>query len=158
MMFASLQLQQEHGRYEKGKHKAATIFKDIGHYFEEKYQKKRKLHQQAFKEWETNLGHMTELDAMYQYMKLARGLATYGIVMFAVGVVVPGKREKQPELVGVAKAEVLRMDYKTRAIKERWPYMMIRRWAATNDMFTLDFGHKRDTYYNVSFRVWSVFV
>jgi hypothetical protein len=47
--------------------------------------------------------------------------------MFAVGVVVPGKKEKQPELVGVAKSEVVRMDYKTRAILERWPYMMIKR-------------------------------
>ncbi len=80
--------------------------------------------------------------------KLARGLATYGVVMFAVGVVVPGKKDKQPELVGVAKSEVMRMDYKTRAILERWPYMMIKRWAATNAMFTLDFGEKRENYYN----------
>lgn len=148
MMFASLQLQQEHGKYEKGKHKAAVVLKDVPHFFEEKYHKKKKVHQQAMKEWEANLSHMTELDAMYQYMKLARGLATYGIVMFAVGVVVPGKRDKQPELIGVAKDEVMRMDYKTRAILERWPYMMIKRWAATNDMFTLDFGEKREQYYN----------
>ena len=145
--FCALQLQQEQGRFNSQKHKQSTLFKEIDHFFEEKYQKKKKMHSKAFEEWK-NLGAMTELDAMYQYMKLARGLATYGVVMFAVGVVVPGKKEKIPELVGVAKSEVLRMDYKTRAIKERWPYMMIKRWAAANDMFTLDFGHKRETYYN----------
>ncbi len=148
VMFAALQLQQENGKFNEAKHKPAAVYKEIDHFFEEKYQKKKKLHQSAWDEWKNNLGHMTELDAMYQYMKLARGLATYGIVMFAVGVVVPGKKEKQPELVGVAKSEVVRMDYKTRAILERWPYMMIKRWAATNDMFTLDFGEKRDKYYN----------
>jgi hypothetical protein len=51
-------------------------YKEIDHFFEEKYQKKKKLHQQAWDEWKNNLGNMTELDAMYQYMKLARGLAT----------------------------------------------------------------------------------
>ena len=146
--FCALQLQQENGRFAADKHKPAVVFKEIDNYFEEKYQKKKKMHQLALDEWKNNLSGMTELDAMYQYMKLARGLATYGVVMFAVGVVVPGKREKQPELIGVAKTEVMRMDYKTRAILERWPYMMIKRWAATNDMFTLDFGEKRATYYN----------
>lgn len=123
------------------------MFKEIDHFFEEKYQKKKKMHTSALEEWK-NLGNMTELDAMYQYVKLARGLQTYGVVMFAVGVVPPGKREKVPEMLGVAKTEVLRMDYKTRAIIERWPYRMIKRWAATNDMFTLDFGDRRETYYN----------
>jgi hypothetical protein len=146
MMFAAVQLQQENGKYDKAKAKGAM--KDVAHFFEEKYHKKKKLHNQALKEWETNCSHMTELDAMYQYIKLARGLATYGIVMFPVGIVVKGKRDKQTELIGVAKKEVLRMDYKTRAIIERWPYMMIKRWAATNDMFTLDFGHKRENYYS----------
>jgi hypothetical protein len=51
-------------------------YKEVDHFFEEKYQKKKKIHQSAMDEWKTNLGSMTELDAMYQYMKLARGLAT----------------------------------------------------------------------------------
>ncbi len=66
--FAALQLQQENSKFNDAKHKPAVIFKEIDHFFEEKYQKKKKLHQAAFDEWKNNLGNMTELDAMYQYM------------------------------------------------------------------------------------------
>ena len=45
-----------------------------------------------------------------------------------------------PRLLGVTKDSVLRLDEKTKEILKTWPLTTVRRWAASPNVFTLDFG------------------
>ena len=54
-----------------------------------------------------------------------------------------------PRLLGVTKDSVLRLDEKTKEILKTWPLSTVRRWAASPNVFTLDFGDYQDQYYSV---------
>ena len=54
-----------------------------------------------------------------------------------------------PRLLGVTKDSVLRLDEKTKEILKTWPLTTVRRWAASPNVFTLDFGDYQDQYYSV---------
>ncbi|VDL98331.1 unnamed protein product [Schistocephalus solidus] len=51
-----------------------------------------------------------------------------------------GRNKLVPRLFGVSKESVMRVDEKTKEILETWPLTRVRRWAATANLFTLDFG------------------
>ena len=44
---------------------------------------------------------------------------------------------------------MLRLDEKTKEILKTWPLTTVKRWAASPNVFTLDFGDYQDQYYSV---------
>lgn len=92
---------------------------------------------------------LSELDAKALYAKSARALDTYGVTFFLVKEKMPGKNKLVPRLLGVTKDSVLRLDEKTKEILKTWPLTTVRRWAASPNTFTLDFGDYSDQYYSV---------
>lgn len=60
-----------------------------------------------------------------------------------------GKNRLVVRLLGVTKDSVLRLDEKTKDILKTWPLTTVRRWAASPNVFTLDFGDYQDQYYSV---------
>ena len=60
-----------------------------------------------------------------------------------------GRNRLVPRLLGVTKDSVLRLDEKTKEILKTWPLTTVRRWAASPNVFTLDFGDYQDQYYSV---------
>jgi len=51
-----------------------------------------------------------------------------------------GKNRLVPRLLGVTKDSVLRLDENSKQILKTWPLTTVRRWAASPNVFTLDFG------------------
>jgi len=82
-------------------------------------------------------------------VKLARGLPTFGVHFFLVKEKQKGRNKLVPRLLGVTKDSVLRLDEKTKEILKTWPLTTVRRWAASPNVFTLDFGDYQDQYYSV---------
>lgn len=60
-----------------------------------------------------------------------------------------GKNKLVPRLLGVTKESVLRLDERTKEILKTWPLTTVRRWGASPNTFTLDFGDYSDQYYSV---------
>ena len=60
-----------------------------------------------------------------------------------------GKNRLVPRLLGVTKDSVLRLDENTKVILKTWPLTTVKRWAASVNVFTLDFGDYQDQYYSV---------
>lgn len=60
-----------------------------------------------------------------------------------------GKNKLVPRLLGVTKDSVLRLDERTKEILKTWPLTTVRRWGASPNTFTLDFGDYSDQYYSV---------
>jgi talin len=54
-----------------------------------------------------------------------------------------------PVLLGVTRDSVMRLDEETKEILKIWPLTTLRRWAASPNSFTLDFGDYADAYYSV---------
>lgn len=115
---------------------------------------------------------LSEIEAKVAYVKTARSLSTYGVTFFLVKVKkwdcfdwivtflnqwwisslqekMKGKNKLAPRLLGVTKDSVLRLDERTKEILKVWPLTTVRRWAASPNTFTLDFGDYSDQYYSV---------
>ena len=60
-----------------------------------------------------------------------------------------GKNKLVPRLLGITKDSVLRLDAKTKEIQKTWPLTTVRRWGASPNTFTLDFGDYADQHYSV---------
>jgi PTB domain (IRS-1 type). len=69
--------------------------------------------------------------------------------MLSVQEKMKGKNKLVPRLLGVTKDSVLRLDEKTKEILKTWPLTTVRRWGASPNTFTLDFGDYSDQYYSV---------
>lgn len=54
-----------------------------------------------------------------------------------------GRNKLVPRLLGVTKDSVLRLDERTKEILQTWPLTTVRRWCASPNTFTLDFGDYR---------------
>uniref|UniRef100_A0A0R3TMN8 FERM domain-containing protein n=1 Tax=Rodentolepis nana TaxID=102285 RepID=A0A0R3TMN8_RODNA len=83
---------------------------------------------------------LSEKDAKVRYIQVCRSLPTYGITFFLIKEKLPGKNKLVPRLFGVSKESVMRVDENTKEILQTWPLTRVRRWAATANLFTLDFG------------------
>lgn len=92
---------------------------------------------------------LSEIDAKVLYTKTARELPTYGVTFFLVKEKMNGKNKLVPRLLGVTKDSVLRLDERTKEILVSWPLTTVRRWGASPNTFTLDFGDYANQYYSV---------
>lgn len=112
------------------------------------YTKVKNIEKKIFAEHRKHVS-TSELDAKVLYVKTARSLPTYGVSFFLVKEKMTGKNKLVPRLLGVTKDSVLRLDEKTKEILKTWPLTTVRRWGASPNTFTLDFGDYADQYYSV---------
>ena len=61
-----------------------------------------------------------------------------------------GKNKLVPRLLGLSRDSIMRVDEKTKEVIKSWPLSTVRRWAASPNSFTLDFGDYAEEYYSVS--------
>ena len=54
-----------------------------------------------------------------------------------------------PLLLGVTRESILRLDYNTKEIKESFPLTQIKRWAASDRIFSVDFGSFKEKNFSV---------
>lgn len=144
--FAGIQCQIQFGDHIEAKHKAG--FLDLKEFLPKEYCKIKGVEKRVFAEHKKVYG-LNELDAKVKYTALARSLKTYGVTFFLVKEKMKGKNKLVPRLLGVTKESVLRLDEKTKEILKTWPLTTVRRWAASPNTFTLDFGDYSDQYYSV---------
>ena len=64
-----------------------------------------------------------------------------------------GKNRLVPRLLGITKEKVMRVDEKTKEVIQEWQLTTVRRWAASPNSFTLDFGDYSESYYSVQTQV-----
>ncbi|XP_063370870.1 talin-1 [Cydia amplana] len=144
--FAGIQCQIQFGDHKEDKH--TTGFLDLKEFLPGSYVKVKGAEKKVFKEHKRHAG-LSELDAKVLYTKNARDLPTYGVAFFLVKEKMKGKNKLVPRLLGVTKDSVLRLDEKTKEILQTWPLTTVRRWCASPNTFTLDFGDYSDQYYSV---------
>ncbi|XP_052124986.1 talin-1 isoform X3 [Frankliniella occidentalis] len=144
--FAGIQCHIQFGDHNEQKHKPP--FLDLKEFLPQSYCKQKGIEKKIFAEHRNHVG-ISELDAKVQYTKTARALKTYGVTFFLVKEKMKGKNKLVPRLLGVTKDSVLRLDERTKEILKTWPLTTVRRWGASPNTFTLDFGDYSDQYYSV---------
>lgn len=144
--FAGIQCHIQFGDHNEQKHKPP--FLDLKEFLPQSYIKVKGVEKKIFAEHRKHIG-LSELDAKVVYTKTARDLSTYGVTFFLVKEKMKGKNKLVPRLLGVTKDSVLRLDEKTKEILKTWPLTTVRRWGASPNTFTLDFGDYSDQYYSV---------
>ncbi|XP_068208058.1 talin-2-like [Palaemon carinicauda] len=144
--FAGIQCQIQFGDYKENKHKPG--FLDLKEFLPQCYVKTKGIEKKVFNEHKLFSGK-SELEAKVIYVGQARSLKTFGVTFFLVKEKMAGKNKLVPRLLGITKDSVLRLDEKTKEILKTWPLTTVRRWAASPNTFTLDFGDYSDQYYSV---------
>lgn len=144
--FAGIQCHIQFGDHNESKHRPG--FLDLKEFLPQSYTKVKGIEKKVFAEHKKHVG-LSELDAKVLYTKTARSLKTYGVTFFLVKEKMKGKNKLVPRLLGVTKDSVLRLDEKTKEILKTWPLTTVRRWGASPNTFTLDFGDYSDQYYSV---------
>jgi talin len=122
------------------------------------YKSKKKLpdlEKDVAKEWKRKVG-LTELNAKYRFLQTCRSLPTWGITHWRVEEKVITKKNAPPKWVpiriGITRKTVLLLDEKTFEILKEWPIIKIKRWSASDQSFTLDFGDWEDEYFTCKTR------
>ncbi|XP_073240951.1 talin-like [Porites lutea] len=144
IQLAAIQIQVQFGDFEDAKYK----FIDLKEFLPKEYVKSKSIDKKIKEEHKKVSGH-DELQAKYRYVQLCRGLKTYGVTFFLVKEKMKGKNKLVPRLLGVTKESILRVDEKTKEVMKTWPLTTVRRWAASPNSFTLDFGDYLESYYSV---------
>ncbi|XP_060579795.1 talin-1-like isoform X4 [Ruditapes philippinarum] len=146
IMFAGIQCQIQFGDHDDHKHKPGLF--ENKEFLPKEYCKVKGIEKKIFLEHKKWSGY-SERDAKVKYTQQCRALKTYGITFFLVKEKVKGKNKLVPRLLGINKESVVRVDEKTKEIMKTWPLTTVRRWAASPNSFTLDFGDHADQYYSV---------
>lgn len=89
---------------------------------------------------------MSRFDAMSNYVNRCRKLETYGVTFFLVKERQRGKSKLLPKLFGVSKSSCISVDPKTKKTDQTWQLEHIKKWAASNNSFILDFGEHHPMY------------
>lgn len=145
--FAGIQAQSQLGDYVEGK-TSRPGYLNLKDYLPADYAKVKQVERKIFAEHKKYYG-LNELEAKAKYVGEARSLPTYGVTFFLVKEKVPGKNKLVPRLLGITKDCVMRVDADTKGILKTWPLTTVKRWAASMNSFTLDFGDYSDSYYSV---------
>ncbi|CAD7082909.1 unnamed protein product [Hermetia illucens] len=144
--FAGIQVHIQFGPHNEQKHKPG--FLDLKDFLPQSYVRVKGIEKKLFAEHRRHFD-LSEIDAKVLYTKTARELPTYGVAFFLVKEKMSGKNKLVPRLLGVSKDSVLRLDERTKEILKTWPLTTVRRWCASPNTFTLDFGDYADSYYSV---------
>ncbi|XP_064596457.1 talin-1-like [Liolophura sinensis] len=146
IMFGGIQCQIQFGDHVEHKHKPG--FLELKEFLPKEYVKVKGIEKKIFVEHKKFVS-LSEVEAKVKYTHLCRSLKTYGITFFLVKEKMKGKNKLVPRLLGITKESVVRVDEKTKEILKTWPLTTVRRWAASPNSFTLDFGDYSDRYYSV---------
>ncbi|XP_023303329.1 talin-1 isoform X3 [Lucilia cuprina] len=144
--FAGIQTHIQFGPHNESKHKPG--FLDLKDFLPQSYVRVKGIEKKIFAEHKKHVD-LSEIDAKVLYTKTARELPTYGVTFFLVKEKMNGKNKLVPRLLGVTKDSVLRLDERTKEILVSWPLTTVRRWGASPNTFTLDFGDYANQYYSV---------
>ncbi|KAI8799801.1 hypothetical protein BJ742DRAFT_115886 [Cladochytrium replicatum] len=144
--FAALQCQIQFGNHEPDKHKHGYI--KTREFLPEEFAKSKEAEKKIWSE-HRKLQGLTELNGKFRYVQLSRSLRTYGITFFKVKERVPKKSKLITVLLGVTRSSLMRVDADTKETLKEWKLTQLRRWAATPNNFTLDFGDYSNTFYSV---------
>ncbi|XP_062512011.1 talin-like [Corticium candelabrum] len=148
IQFAALNCQIVFGNYDAVKHKPGYISEDLKNYLPKEYTKVKGIERRIFQEHAKFTG-MSQLNAKYRYIQLCRSLKTYGVTFFLVKEKMKGKNRLVPRLLGITRESIMRVDERTKEVLKTWPLTTVRRWAASPNSFTLDFGDYSESYYSV---------
>ncbi|CAF0858226.1 unnamed protein product [Rotaria sordida] len=146
VQFAGLQCQIQFGDYQESKHKPNIL--DVREFLPKEYAKTKGVEKRIFQEHKKYHG-LSDLDAKLKYTQLCRSLRTYGVTFFLVKEKMSGKNKLVPRLLGVTKESIVRVDERTKDFLEVWPLTHVKRWTASPNTFTLDFGDYATAYYSV---------
>lgn len=113
------------------------------------YIKKKDAEKKIYADHNKLLG-ISQINSKNRYVQLSRSLKTYGYTFFLVKERTPKDKNKLIAcLLGVTKQTIVRVDSETKDIIQQWQLTQLRRWAASPNSFTLDFGDYADAYYSV---------
>lgn len=140
------QVQATHGNHDPNKHKPG--FLDLNKIVPLMWRKDKKLEKDILKEHQKLVG-TSDIQAKFRYVQIVRSLKTYGITFFDCMEQPKGKKKGERMLLGITRDKIVRMNFETREIFKEWPIEQLRRWAATSNSFTLDFGDWSDDYFVV---------
>jgi talin len=77
-------------------------------------------------------------------------LKTYGVTFFLVKEKMKGKNKLVARLLGITKESIVRVDEKSKEFLNVYPLECVKKWAASPNTFTLDFGdHYKEPYYSM---------
>merc|ERR1712130_3129 len=95
-------------------------------------------------EYEKKKG-LSEIDAIFEYVNLARGLDTFGIHFFLVREQQKDLHKMVPLLMGVSKDKILRLDTTTKKPKEELELKKVTNYACTDKILKVNFRDKNFT-------------
>ncbi|KAI9103042.1 hypothetical protein DFS34DRAFT_671082 [Phlyctochytrium arcticum] len=144
--FGAIQMQVQHSNHEPDKHKPGFI--KLKDFVPPEYQKNKDVEKRIYSE-HAKLQGLGELNAKFRYVQLSRSLKTYGITFFLVEDETTKKKKDAKMLLGVTKQSVVKLDPYTKDIIREWRLTQLRRWAASPNSFTMDFGDYADAYFSV---------
>jgi hypothetical protein len=144
--FAGIQCQIQFGDYIEGKFKPEFLI--LKEFIPKEFLKSKEITRRIIIEHKKNLG-INGLLSKAKYISLARSLYTYGVTFFVVKEKMKQKNRLVPRLLGISKDGIFRLNVKTKEIIKRHPITSVKRWAATKNSLTLDFGDYSDSYYSV---------
>jgi talin len=109
----------------------------------------RGIEKKIFNEYK-QLRNTNELEAQFKYTQQCRSLKTYGVTFFLVKEKMKGKNKLVARLLGVSKESIMRVDEKTKEFLQVYPLECVKKWAASPNTFTLDFGdHFKEPLYTM---------
>eukprot|EP00835_Amoeboradix_gromovi_P003275 NODE_210_length_14612_cov_0.470957.p1 type:complete len:2117 gc:universal NODE_210_length_14612_cov_0.470957:12713-6363(-) len=146
IQFAAIQCQVQTGNHDPNKHKPG--FLELKDYLPGEYLKSKDVEKRIYSE-HSKLSGLNDLNAKYRYVQLSRSLRTYGVTFYLVKEKTKKKGVLEPVLMGITKEKIMRFDVRTKEVIHSWPLTTLRRWAATPNSLTLDFGDHSDAYYTV---------
>lgn len=146
IQLAGIQTHIQFGDHDEVKHKSPLL--DLKEFLPHSYIKIKGIEKKIFNEHKKYIG-LPELEAKVLYTRTVRALPTYGVTFFLVKEEMKGKNKLVPRILGVTKDSILRLDGKSKEILQNWPLTSVRRWGASPQTFTLDFGDYSDRYYSV---------
>ncbi|CAI4221289.1 unnamed protein product [Auanema sp. JU1783] len=141
----ALQCQIEYGDFPENKPKFHIEGRDL---LPKEYGKDKENEKTIVRNYKELVG-TGDLEAKSRYVRLCRGLKTYGVTFFVVRDKVRGKNKLIPRLLGVNKECVMLVDEKTKDVLKEWPLEQVRRTACSPKTFSMDFGDYQDQYYCV---------
>ncbi len=142
--FAGLMLQITHGEHNPDRHKPGFV-DDLKTILPLEYVKVKNIEKQAYGAHKRLAGVSSD-ECKVKFIRKARGLRTYGISFFVIKEKVVGKQKVVSRLLGISRESILRFDLVTKELLKAWPLTHVRRWAAAESTFTLDFGGFEEAY------------
>jgi talin len=142
--FAALTVQVDYGDHSAERHKPGFL-DDLRAVLPAEYAKVKGVEKMVYAEHKKLL-RMSEINVKYKYITMCRSLKTYGITFFTVKEKVKGKNKMITRLLGITRECVMRMDERTKEVLKTWPLTTVRRWVASENSFTLDFGDYAEYY------------